>query len=926
MNPGELIKVLLVEDDEDDFVIARGLLADIPGQQFTLDWARNFESGLREMAANRHDVVLVDYRLGAQNGVELLRTAIDAGCQSPVILLTGSGRHTVDVEAMQAGAADYLVKAQLQADSLERSIRYAIQRKRAAAVAAFEQARLAAFGAEVGLTLTRRDSLEAILERCAKAMAQYLNAALAQIWTFDARKRVMESQAAGGIIAERHPEKAEWPAIQLDLAALSKGEPVFIRHLSQDERVADPGLLSRHGVVSYCAYPLVLEERLVGLMSVFSQQPLTPQIAQEMGSVANGISLCIQRKRSEEALTASEVKYRSVVENIKEVIFQTDEFGHWSFLNPAWTAVTGFEVQSTLGTFFIEYVHDDDREHNRHIFLELLGRKLDYCRYETRFLTKNGKVRWVEIYAQLTMDRNGSVLGASGSLTDVTERKMAERAIQKLAAFPQVNPNPVLEFAADGTLSYHNEAATAMAKSLGQKQLTSILPPRAEEIVKECLKSGEKRLREEVRVADRTLIWSFFPVVANQVVHCYGTDVTEVLSLEAQFRHAQKLESVGQLAAGVAHDFNNILTVIQGYTDCLLGRTDHDAATQSALKQVSAAARRAAALTRQLLMFSRKQVIQTKVLDLNAVLQNLANMLVRLLGEDIALECDYGLNLPQIEADTGMLEQVVMNLAVNSRDAMPKGGKLYIQTSSVLIDEAYAGRHPEARLGKFACLTVKDTGCGMDEKTLDRIFEPFFSTKEVGKGTGLGLATVYGIVKQHQGWIDVSSEVGVGTTFQLYFPETEMAPAGEVDGVSLSATEPVSGGQETILVVEDEPILRQLVCEVLEKYEYRVLSAGSGVEALRVWDEYNGEVDLVLTDMVMPEGMTGRELAVQLRKRKPSLKVIYSSGYSPETMGRSFGQGDTVFLSKPYLPPQLARAVRQCLDNSNRRTSELVVT
>ena len=921
MNPGELIKVLLIEDDEDDFVLTRGVLADIPGQQFTLDWAKNFENGLQQMAANRHDVVLMDYRLGAQNGVELLRAAIDAGCQAPVILLTGSGRHTVDVEAMQAGAADYLVKAQLRADSLERSIRYAIQRKRATAVAAFEQARLAAFGAEVGLTLARRDSLEAILDRCAKAMAQYLNAALAQIWTFDARKLLLEPQAAGGIITERNPDVAVWPAIRLDLAPLSKGEPVFIRHLSQDERVADASLVSRHGVVSYCAYPLVLEDQLVGMMSVFSQQALTPQIAQEMGSVANGISLCILRKRSEEALTASEVKYRSVVENIKEVVFQTDELGHWTFLNPAWTAVTGYEVQSTLGTFFIEYVHEEDREQNRHIFRQLFGRQLDYCRYETRFLTKNGKIRWVEIYAQLTLDRSGGVLGASGSLTDVTERKLAERAIQKLAAFPQVNPNPVLEFAADGTLTYRNEAALAMAKSLGQKELPTILPPRADEIVRECIKSGEKRLREEVRVAERTLIWSFFPVVASQVVHCYGTDVTDVLSLEAQFRHVQKLESVGQLAAGVAHDFNNILTVIQGYAECLLSQSHHDAGTQGALKQISGAARRAAALTRQLLMFSRKQVIQTKVLDLNSVLQNLANMLLRLLGEDIALECAYAPNLPQIEADTGMLEQVVMNLAVNSRDAMPKGGKLFIQTSEVLIDETYAGLHPEARPGKFACLTVTDNGCGMDEKTLDRIFEPFFSTKEVGKGTGLGLATVYGIVKQHQGWIEVASKVEAGTTFKIYFPEAETTPEEEADAES-SAAEPVSGGQETILVVEDEPVLRQLVCEVLQQYQYRVLTAASGVEALRVWEEYKGKVDLVLTDMVMPEGMTGRELALQLRRRKPGLKVIYSSGYSPETMGRSHSQGDTAFLSKPYLPPQLARAVRECLDNSNRRTRE----
>jgi len=334
------------------------------------------------------------------------------------------------------------------------------------------------------------------------------------------------------------------------------------------------------------------------------------------------------------------------------------------------------------------------------------------------------------------------------------------------------------------------------------------------------------------------------------------------------------------------------------------------------------ASERAAGLTRQLLMFSRKQVIQTKVLDLNLVLQNLANMLQRLLGEDIALESDYCHELPQIDADTGMLEQIVMNLAVNSRDAMPKGGKLRISTSRIEVDADYVGQHPDARTGSFACLTVIDTGCGMDHKTLDRIFEPFFSTKEVGKGTGLGLATVYGLVKQHQGWVEVSSTVDVGTTFKIYFPAAQRATRGADSTVPLA--EPVRGGNETIMVVEDEPVLREMVCEILKQYDYQVIEAGSGVEALRVWDEFDGRVDLLLTDMVMPEGMTGRELAVQLKKRKPELKVIYSSGYSPESNGRDIGQNDTVFLAKPYLPPQLARTVRLSLDSIPRRTPEPV--
>jgi two-component system, cell cycle sensor histidine kinase and response regulator CckA len=910
MYPAGLIKILLVEDDEDDYILTRELLADIPGHRFVLDWVNTYAKGLDAMLLNQHDLVLVDYRLGAENGISLLRAAIQRGCQAPVILLTGAGQHEIDLEAMQAGAADYLVKAGLRADTLERSIRYAIQRKRAAASAAFEQARLAAFGAEVGLALSRRDSLDSILSCCAKAMAQFLNASLAQLWTFDVRERTFQPRAAQGDLAE-HLEPAR-ATVTLDLDTLSRGEPILIKLLAGDPRIADQQWVEQHALVSFAAYPLILEDKLVGLMSIFTSSPLTEYILPEMGSVANGISLCVEQKRSAEALDASEVKYRSMVENIKEVIFQMNEFGHWTFLNPAWTAITGFDVTASIGTFFLEYMHEEDREQNRHIFLQLLSQRLDYCRYETRMLTNNGKARSVEVYAQLTLNSDGTVLGISGSLIDITERKLAEHTVQKLAAFPQVNPNPVLEFAADGSLNYSNEAARELARSFNKEELLSVLPAKPEAIVRDCLATGQKRLREEVCLDGRTIVWSFFPVVATQVVHCYGADVTDVLNLEAQFRHAQKLESVGQLAAGVAHDFNNILTVIQGYSECLITRCKEDPGTVGPLRQISEASKRAAALTRQLLMFSRKQVIQTKVLDLNLVLQNLANMLHRLLGEDIALVTNYCPEPARIDADTGMLEQIVMNLAVNSRDAMPRGGKLQISTSQVEIDQDFAGQHADARPGSFVCLTVTDTGCGMDRKTLERIFEPFFSTKEVGKGTGLGLATVYGLVKQHQGWIEVSSTIRVGTTFTIYFPLARSRTQQEESMPQVTA--PVSGGHETIMVVEDEPVLREMVCEILRQYHYEVIEAGSGVEALRVWDEFDGRVDLLLTDMVMPEGMTGRELASQLKKRKPELKVIYSSGYSPDSNGRDLGQSDTVFLAKPYLPPQLARTVRQSLD------------
>jgi PAS domain S-box-containing protein len=907
----EIIKVLLVEDDEDDFILTRALLSEIRTANFQLDWFKSYQTGLDAMARNQHDICLVDFRLGPKNGIELLKAALERGCQAPIILLTGLGEHDVDVEAMKAGAADYLVKANLRGDALERSIRYALERKRAAAKAAFEQASLAAFGADIGLALTQQDTMGAVLHRCAQAMVRYLNVYLACLWVVDDEGKALKLKASAGAINDEGGNDNPLGRLSPDLRLV--GQPMLVNKAAGDPLVPCQDWVRQEGIVAYVGYPLMLGSRLVGLMSIFSRNVLAQATIQEMSSVASGIALSIERKRSEEALDASEVKYRSVVESIKEVVFQMNEFGHWTSLNPAWTEITGFDAKDTLGTLFLEYIHHDDRQRNSYIFLQLVERKLDYCRYETRLLNKDGKIRWVEFYAQLTLNTDGSILGTSGSLTDITERKQAETQIQKLAAFPRVNPNPVLEFAGDGSLTYYNDAAQEMARILDQSHPLAILPPKASEIARQCLASGQNKLREQVSLAGKTISWSFFPIVASHVVHCYGTDITEMLSLEAQFHHSQKLESIGQLAAGVAHDFNNILTVIQGYSDLLLARCDGDAALMGPLKQVSDAARRASSLTRQLLMFSRKQVIQPKVLDLNSVLRNLYNMLSRLLGEDIAVETKYAAEMPAIEADTGMIEQVVMNLAVNARDAMPKGGQLLIYTAPIEISDEYMQHHADSRAGKFVRLSVTDTGCGMNRETLNRIFEPFFSTKEVGKGTGLGLATVYGIVKQHQGWIEVESEVGVGTTFNIYLPG--VAKSREIATETAPSERPAARGRnETILLVEDEPIVREWVREVLTENGYQVLEASHGVEALKVWDEFKGRVDAMLTDMVMPEGMTGRDLARQLKTRDPRLRVIYTSGYSAEMLQEDAELRDAPFLSKPYSAPQLVQLVRDCLD------------
>ena len=493
------------------------------------------------------------------------------------------------------------------------------------------------------------------------------------------------------------------------------------------------------------------------------------------------------------------------------------------------------------------------------------------------------------------------------------ERIRGETELQKLAAFAQLNPNPALELNADGAVTYSNQAALKLARSVGQVNPRPILPPNSDEIVRKCLETCQSKLNLQTLYQDRTLSWAFHPVPASQVVHCYVQDITEQLSLEAQLRQAQKMESIGQLAAGVAHDFNNMLTVIQGHSGMMLSKPTLPPELLDCAQAIYFAAERAAGLTRQLLMFSRRNVMQPKPLDLRAVVGNLSKMLKRVLGEPVTLEFNPPAELPLVQADTGMIEQVILNLVVNARDAMPKGGTLTISTNPVELNDAYVQTHPEARLGAFVCLRVTDTGCGMDATTIARIFEPFFTTKEVGKGTGLGLATVYGIVKQHEGWIEVSSEVGKGSTFNVFFPASSTPVKAASPESPVVAV--VQGGRETILVVEDELVLRDMAHLILQDCGYHVLEAGSGADALRVWEQHRDSIDLVLTDVVMPGGMSGKELAVKLRGSHPRLKIIFTSGYNVEDANTDFfRRGGATFLQKPYTRVDLAKAVREVLD------------
>ena len=808
---------------------------------------------------------------------------------------------------------------------------------------------------------------------------------------------------------------------------------------------------------------------------------------------------------------ARQSRYRSAVDQLRVVVFQTDLAGRWALLNPAWEELTGFGVAESLGTSFLDYVHPDDRARNAREFELLIGRRKPAARHEVRYLTRDGAFRWVEVQARLTLDLRGEPVGATGTLTDQSERKRAEllaigqsrlleeiasgaalgRVLDGVVAFTEEHASPSIatlmlyepetaelvmasaprlpeplrkslariptgpahgacgtavhrrervvcrDLAGDplwtgwpqreqilaaglrgcwsvpitavtgevlGTFAIYYveprepavqdlrivEIATDLAAIAIERERAQDAVRRGTLLLEQVLESlpvgvwvlgadgrrvfgnragkqiwggeafvaleelggqrgwwvetgepitadgwgaaralrGESSLNELVRIAaddgvERILLQSAVPIrggtdevvgaiVVNQDISERHAAEEALRRSEHQLRLAQKMEAVGQLAGGIAHDFNNLLTGILSYCDLMLQEVRQGDPIRGDVEQIRHAGLRAAGLTRQLLAFSRRQVLQPRVLSLNATIGELDGMLRRLLGVDVRLEIELDPGLWYVMADPGQIEQVVMNLAVNARDAMPRGGQLRITTTNRRLGAGDEERPEGVRAGTYVTVTVSDTGIGMDAETLTRIFEPFFTTKEPGKGTGLGLSTVYGIVQQSGGYVTVESARGSGTTFTVFLPRHE-GSGGALPARSDRRALP--GGSETLLLVEDEAAVRSSARRLLERHGYTVLEARHGGEALRVVEEGPPvQVDLVLTDLVMPE-MGGRELVERLRTRRPLLKVLFMSGYTEKAIAEDgIMPPNTGFVEKPFTVEQLLRRLRELLD------------
>ncbi len=655
-----------------------------------------------------------------------------------------------------------------------------------------------------------------------------------------------------------------------------------------------------------------------------------------------------RNKRTEGALRASEERFKGLMDQSPVGIQILDMDGFTVNVNKAWEELWGISWEEFTKQ---EYnILEDKQVEDLGLMSSLkeayTGKTvvLPAREYDPRHSSGEGTRRWVQSSMYPIRDGSGNILNVVVVQEDITERKRAERALAEQTRHREMLldslPHPTMLIDKSRTILASNRIAIDVGAETGKQcwegfgqclfipekdQLHlkehNTAPPGGTRCsfckANECLSANRHQRDPEVEAFGRIWDMHWVPLGDDETYLHYAIDVTEQKEkederekLQEQLRQSQKMEAIGQLAGGVAHDFNNLLQAILGYGGLALEDLKEDAPARSSLKEIIKAGNRAAALVSQLLAFSRRQLLNLTDIDLNEIVTNLMKMIHRVIGEHITLSFIPGHELGTIRADRGQMEQIMMNLCVNARDAMPTGGAITIETENIRIDDEYCEMHTWARVGRYVLFSITDTGCGMDSRTLENVFEPFFTTKEVGEGTGLGLSTVYGIVKQHKGMVHIYSQVGKGSTFKIYLPQVERA----VGAVGSKIEGAVPGGSETILVAEDDAPLLNLTRTILEKAGYAVLTAIDGEDALRVFEEHPDVIDMALLDVMMPK-LGGRAVFDRIRVQRPQMRVLFASGYSMNAIHTDFVLEEGLQLvQKPYQRDILLRKVRETLD------------
>ena len=892
-------RILILEDVPTDAELIERELRKA-GVAFTSRRVETREAFLSSLDEFRPDIILSDYSLPQFNGLEALCLLREGGHDIPFLLITGSLTEEVAVECMKTGATDYILKTSLK--RLSSAVKNALEK--AEARRAKEEAVEALRESEQRYRFLGEGILHQVWTAQPDGRFDYVNGR-----TLEYFGRTMEQMLGGAWLDAVHPDDV--PAcVERWTRSLQTGE---YYEMEFRLRRAD-GEYRWHWARATAG------------------RDADGSIIKWFGTNTD----IHDQKLAEEALRESEEQYRTLFDSIDEgfgvIEMLFDEHGRpidYRFLevNPA------FEKQSGLERAVGKTARELTPNLEEH-WLETYGRVAltgEPVRFENRAVALN---RWFDVYAF----RVGGAESRKVAIlfNDITERKQLAEDRER---FFSLSTDLLVIAGFDGHFKWISPAwerifGWTAGELTAHPWLHFVHPEDQEKTVAEAEKLFEGRetvsFENRYRHKDgswRWLSWKARPYMQEQLLYCAATDITErkqseeaLRESEEQLRQSQKMESVGVLAGGVAHDFNNLLTAISGNTQLALRKLAPDDPLRQRLSEVEKAAQRAAMLTRQLLAFSRRQHLERRIISLNDTVNEMMKLLRRIIGEDVEVEVKGAPDLSPVYADPAQIEQVLMNLCVNARDAMPGGGRLRIETRNVELDEAYGRQHSYMPPGRYVEIRVSDTGTGMDAETRARIFEPFFTTKEVGKGTGLGLSMVYGIVKQHEGHINVYSESGLGTTFKVYFPAAAR-PAAEEDA---PAQLPLLGGAETILIAEDEDALRELARDILEGLGYTVLLAKDGEEAVRVFNAESARVDLVLLDVVMPR-VSGREAYERIRALCDGVPAIFMTGYTAEMVqdkfvaqNRLMEESGAVLIRKPYSVEDLGRKVREVLDARGR--------
>lgn len=939
-------KILIVDDEVE---LKNVLVEALTAQGYE---TVGFTRGLQALAALQEesfDILLTDLMMTELDGISLLRAGLEIDPNLICIMMTGHGTIQTAVDTMKIGAFDYVLKPFRLQTMLPVLTRAMITRHlRLENVQLREAVAIHELSQTIAFTLDPKTVLSKLADGALQqSQADEVSVLLPTADGNEFYVAAVRGEGRQRLLGERIPfgeSISSWVARQ--------HEPLILNGEVDDERFV--AKWPRPEIRSAISIPMLVAKRLIGVLNlnaVGRPRPFTLGQMKALTILAGTAAAALESASLYTQVQQAEADYRSIFENAGEGIFRRTTDGKFITANPAMAELLGYrspaellsEVNEVASWLFV----DPDRQ------IEWVRRLQEGERvagFEAQYRRKDGSFVWLSKSARAVRNEEGAILYFEGIAEDVTQRKLAEaeqarlnRAEYELSESEE-RYRELVENARDIIYQHDLEGHYTSINKAGQ-QLTGYSLAEALElnlrdtVAPEYLEKAREMLRlklagETVTAYELEILTKDggrLPVEANtRLVYQFGVpvgvqgiarDITERKRLEQalheseeQLRQSQKLEAIGQLAGGVAHDFNNLLTAINGYSALALRRVGDDHTITPYLEEIKKAGDRAANLTRQLLAFGRKQLLQPLTLNLNDVVGDMIKLLKRLIGEDTQLVTRPGANLKQIKADPGQLEQVLLNLVVNARDAMPRGGIVTIETANTTLDGAYASRHLDATPGEYVMLAISDTGTGMDQKTLSRIFEPFFTTKAKDKGTGLGLSTVYGIIRQSGGSIWVYSELGKGTTFKVYLPlveeESQLA-------LATASAAPMKGGSETVLLVEDEDMVRKLASELLAEGGYTVLEANGGEAAIHLGKEHTARIDLLITDVVMPK-LSGKEVAEQLRAIHPETRVLFMSGYTDEAIvHHGIVDSGIAFIQKPFSERTLAQKIRDVLDGSN---------